>query len=66
MASLPAEAKELINVKWVPNTGPYRKLIPMLRESRPTDIIITADDDIFYGENWLPGLLKAYEQTEGA
>lgn len=63
--SLPAESRSRINVRWVPNTGPYRKLIPMLREAGPDDLIITADDDIFYGRDWLSGLLAAYENAGG-
>ncbi len=31
---------------------PYKKLIPVL-EKYPDDIIVTADDDIFYRPDWL-------------
>jgi hypothetical protein len=61
--SLPGINSEIISVRWVKNTGPYRKLIPMLREAAPEDIIVTADDDIFYGENWLKNLVEAYDAT---
>ena len=37
----------------------YKKLIPALR-SNPDDIIITADDDIYYPPCWLEHLLVAY------
>jgi len=47
------------------NTGPYRKLIPALREAEPDDLIVTADDDIFSGRDWLQGLIKAYVQPRG-
>lgn len=63
--SLPDSARNLLNIRWVPNTGPYRKLIPMLREAGPDDVIVTADDDIFYGQAWLSGLLQAYADAEG-
>jgi hypothetical protein len=65
IASLPAESRSRISVRWVPNTGPYRKLMPMLREAGPDDVIITADDDIFYGRDWLSGLLAVYEDSDG-
>ncbi|NWO07103.1 MAG: hypothetical protein HLX50_15835 [Alteromonadaceae bacterium] len=65
IGSLPAESRSRVSVRWVPNTGPYRKLIPMLREAGPDDLIVTADDDIFYGRDWLSGLLSAYEDAGG-
>ena len=54
-----------MKVNWVPNTGPYRKLIPMLRKAEDNDLIVTADDDIFYGRDWLVRLLKAYAHADG-
>ncbi len=60
LASLPDALAKLVHVRWVSNTGPYRKLIPVLREATLDDLIVTADDDIFYGENWLKILLDAY------
>lgn len=58
---LPAEWRRRIKVRWVANTGPYRKLIPALRDAGPEDLLVTADDDIAYGEHWLSILLQAYE-----
>jgi len=63
--SLPENGRSLVNIRWVPNTGPYRKLIPVLREAESDDVIVTADDDIFYGSNWLSTLLTAYEKSDG-
>lgn len=63
--SLPETHRHLIKIHWTSNTGPYRKLIPALREAGPEDLIVTADDDIFYGENWLSILLSEYESGEG-
>lgn len=63
--SLPSEGRDCICIRWVSNIGPYRKLIPMLRESGPDDVIVTADDDIFYGRNWLSKLLQAYKAAGG-
>ena len=65
LESLPEAGRGCVSIRWVPNTGPYRKLIPMLREAEPDDVIITADDDIFYGRDWLNGLLTAYEEGGG-
>lgn len=63
--SLPETNRHLIQIRWTSNTGPYRKLIPVLREAAPEDLIVTADDDIFYGESWLSTLLAEYESGEG-
>lgn len=63
--SLPETNRQLIKIRWTKNTGPYRKLIPALREAAPADLIVTADDDIFYGEKWLSTLLAEYESGEG-
>lgn len=65
LKTLPEAGKNLINIRWVPNTGPYRKLIFMLREAGPDDVIVTADDDIFYGRDWLSGLLAAFKDSDG-
>lgn len=64
--SLPVKNSEIISVRWVENTGPYRKLIPMLREASSDDVIVTADDDIFYGENWLRILVDAYYSSSNS
>ena len=37
----------------------YKKLVPALKEF-PDDIIVTADDDMYYKEDWLEGLYNAY------
>lgn len=53
--------RALTQVRWVGNTGPYRKLIPALRSFSEEDLIVTADDDIYYGRDWLKKLLAARE-----
>lgn len=63
--SLPETNRHLIQIRWTPNTGPYRKLIPVLREAAPEDLIVTADDDIFYGETWLASLMSEHEANPG-
>jgi len=62
---LPYSGKSRVTIRWVSNTGPYRKLIPVLREAERDDVIVTADDDIFYGHNWLDGLLRGYHASGG-
>lgn len=61
--SLPETNRHLLRIRWTPNTGPYRKLIPALRESTHEDIIVTADDDILYGELWLESLMLEYAKN---
>lgn len=41
--------------------GSYTKLVYALREY-PDDIIVTADDDIFYPENWLEKLYDGHQK----
>ena len=48
-----------LTIKWCKDTGSYKKLIPSLKEY-PDDIIVTADDDIYYRPNWLELLYNAY------
>ena len=54
--NLPRDLLELKNfgltIDWCENLRPYKKLIPAL-EKYPDDIIVTADDDIFYQPDWL-------------
>ena len=63
--SIPCEGIERIKVRWLENTGPYRKLIPALRESNEDDLVITADDDIFYGRTWVETLLESSARFPG-
>lgn len=60
-SEIPKNLKEIIEIRWVTNTGPYRKLIPTLEQADDNDIIITADDDIFYGHDWIKLLLDGFE-----
>ncbi len=50
-----------LSINWVTNTGPYRKLIPVLKEATSDDLIITCDDDVIYGERWLEYLVREAE-----
>lgn len=51
-----------LTIKWCQDIRAYTKLLPALREY-PDDIIITADDDIFYPRDWLEKLCRAYYQN---
>lgn len=48
-----------LEIKWCANLMSYKKLIPALAEF-PNDIIVTADDDLYYEEDWLESLYRAY------
>lgn len=63
---LPIEVTELVNyglsIMWVDNDiKSYKKLIPTLK-LYPNDIIITADDDLYYPPNWLKNLVESYNR----
>lgn len=47
-----------VEVNWVPNTGPYRKLLPVLSECTDADKVVTVDDDVLYHSEWLAMLLQ--------
>lgn len=48
-----------LTIDWTENLRPYKKLIPAL-EKFPDDVIVTADDDIFYQPDWLKILYDAH------
>lgn len=53
----------LFEIKWVRNIGPYRKLLPLLKEKWNEDcLIITLDDDTEYTENLIYNMKKDYEE----
>lgn len=52
--------KSGLSIKWCDDIKSYKKLIPSLKEY-PDDIIVTADDNIFYGEKWLEELMFQYD-----
>ena len=60
---LPDEITRLISlgleVRYCEDIRSYKKLVPALKEF-PEDIIVTADDDMYYKEDWLEGLYNAY------
>ena len=60
---LPENLTKLIDlgleIRYCEDIRSYKKLVPSLREF-PEDIIVTADDDMYYKEDWLDGLYNAY------
>jgi hypothetical protein len=49
-----------VNVEVVADCGPITKLLPALK--RNFDVILTADDDVIYGEGWAARLLAWAEK----
>lgn len=52
-------AGEPVEVRFVANGGPYRKLLPAIVEAGEEDIVVTADDDVLYADDWLSKLVNA-------
>ncbi|MGN0913967.1 MAG: glycosyltransferase family 2 protein [Alphaproteobacteria bacterium] len=51
-----------LEIRWCRDLKSYKKLIPALKEF-PDAIIVTADDDFYYPENWLENLYLSYLKT---
>lgn len=52
-----------LEIRWYHNVYSYKKLIPVLKEF-PEEIIVTADDDIYYPDDWLMKLYKTYLENQ--
>lgn len=53
----------IFEMKWVDNTGPYRKLLPLLADKINEDcVIITIDDDTVYSPTMIADYIAAYEK----
>lgn len=50
------------DINWVPNFGPYRKLLPALTSASSDDRVVTADDDVLYDRAWLESLVCCANQ----
>jgi hypothetical protein len=62
IAKAPKALRELAKVRFVPNTGPYRKLLPILQEKWGQEVlIVTVDDDTDYPEYFLRRLVREYD-----
>lgn len=48
-------------IRFVENTGPYRKILPWLTDHAGSGrMVVTADDDTVYPQGWLAGLLAPW------
>lgn len=53
--------KGFLKINYVENTGPYRKLLPVLSaEWQSNCVIVTADDDTIYRPFWIDELYNTY------
>lgn len=52
-----------VEINYTEDIGPHTKYIPTLRKY-PDDIIITADDDIYYDDGMIDELYHIYEQSD--
>ena len=50
-----------LSIEWCEDLKSYKKLIPALNKY-PNDLIVTADDDIYYPINWLKLLYESYQE----
>jgi hypothetical protein len=50
-------------IKWTKDIRAYTKLIPSLQEF-PDDVIVTADDDVLYLQEWLEQLYVSYQKDK--
>ena len=54
---------ELFEIRWCENIGPYRKLLPLLKEKWNEDcLILTIDDDIIYHPNLINQSVSDYNK----
>ncbi|KGM46753.1 glycosyltransferase [Pseudooceanicola atlanticus] len=62
LVELQQSAEGRLEVDYCPNWGPYRKLLPYLRNQwGQSRLVVTVDDDTIYPETWLQGLVNAYD-----
>jgi hypothetical protein len=59
----------LLDVRWVPNTGPYRKIMPFLQEHfdytlTRDKLFVTVDDDTLYPPHFLRMLVDQFRQHD--
>jgi hypothetical protein len=65
--SIPPLLKDLtkrgLEIEFCEDMKSYKKLIPALKRF-PDDVLITADDDVYYPANWFEQLKNAYENDK--
>lgn len=58
-----ARADPRLEIRFTPNLGPYRKILPVLAElGGARALVATADDDTVYPPDWLGGLVAAHRR----
>jgi hypothetical protein len=69
LADLLAASRGRFSIEYVPNTGPYRKILPILgrlyalpQAAFSRALVVTVDDDTLYPPDWLRGLYAAYQE----
>ncbi len=55
--------KNGLDIKWTNDVKSYKKLIPALK-LYPNDILVTADDDVYYPRKWLKKLYCAWQKSQ--
>jgi predicted O-methyltransferase YrrM len=55
-----------LEVNWVENEGPYRKLLPLLKKfwKRDNVLIVTVDDDVVYKKEFLETAVKLWKEKQ--
>ena len=65
--NIPALLKKLqkvgVEINYTEDIGPHTKFIPALKKY-PNDIIITADDDVYYDKGMIDELYRGYNQSD--
>ena len=57
------KSNPLFELRWCPNTGPFRKLLPLLEEKFDEDcLIITIDDDTVYTETLVEKIVDDFNR----
>ena len=65
LANLLKSNRDNIYISWVENIGPYRKLLPLLKEKWTEDcFIITVDDDVMYSPELVKELVNNYNKNK--
>ena len=56
---------DVFEIRWCENIGPYRKLLPLLKEKWNEDcLILTMDDDIYYHSNLIKQAVSDYNKEK--
>jgi len=50
--------RKRVQVSFVGNSGPYRKLLPAMADAAGEDLVVTADDDVLYANTWLEKIVQ--------